>query len=150
MDARAQLEKFLGKYAPDVARDARGALAFLTERLPTATRLVYDNYNALVVGFGATDKASAVIVSIAVYPQYVRLFFLRGVDLPDPNGLLEGNGSTVRSIKLQPVSWIESPEVGALFDAAVEAARVPLPPDGKGPLIIKSVSARQRPRRPGG
>lgn len=150
MDARAQLEKFLGKYAPDVARDARGALAFLTERLPTATRLVYDNYNALVVGFGATDKASAVIVSIAVYPQYVRLFFLRGVDLPDPNGLLEGNGSTVRSIKLQPVSWIESPEVGALLDAAVEAAGVPLPPDGKGPLIIKSVSARQRPRRPGG
>ena len=95
------------------------ALAFLEARLPTATRLVYDNYNALVVGFGPSDRASQAILSIALYPKYVRIFFLRGVDLPDPQGLLEGSGSQVRSVKLQPITLIETPEVRSLIDFAV-------------------------------
>jgi Domain of unknown function (DU1801) len=147
MDEQAQLDGFIGRYSPDVARDARQALAFMTARLPTATRLVYDNYNALVVGFGTSGKVGDIILSIALYPRWVTLFFLRGTALPDPEGLLEGSGSTVRSVRLQPASRLQTPEVGALIDAAVANA-VPLPATGEGPLIIKSVSAKQRPRRP--
>src|SRR6476469_3495231 len=147
MDAEAQLDAFIGRYSPEVASDARCALAFLRGRLPTASRLVYDNYNALVVGFGASDRVSDIILSIALYPQYVRLFFLRGVDLTDPEALLDGRGAQVRSIKLQHASRIEAREVGALIDAAAGNA-TPLPTEGNGPLIIKSVSAKQRPRRP--
>jgi hypothetical protein len=61
--------------------------------------------------------------------------------------MLEGGGSQVRSIKLKPISRIETPEVGALVDAAV-ANSCPLPGTGKGRIIIKSISAKQRPRRP--
>jgi Domain of unknown function (DU1801) len=147
MDEQAQLDGFIGRYSPDVARDARQALAFMTARLPTATRLVYDNYNALVVGFGTSGKVGDIILSLALYPRWVTLFFLRGTALPDPEGLLEGSGSTVRSVRLQPASRLQTPEVGALIDAAVANA-VPLPATGEGPLIIKSVSAKQRPRRP--
>ena len=122
VDAQAQLDTFLAKYSPDVASDARRALAFLDKRLPTATRLVYDNYNALVVGFGTSDKVGDIILSIALYPRYVTLFFLRGTRLPDPHGLLEGSGSTVRGVRLTPISRLETPEVGALIDAAVANA----------------------------
>ena len=149
MDAEAQLSAFLDKYSPEVVADARHALAFLGQRLPTAFRLVYDNYNALVIGFGASDKAGDIILSIALYPRYVTLFFLRGIDLPDPHGLLEGDGAQVRSVRLQPISRLETPKVRALIDVAVERAR-PLPDSGQGPLIIKSISAKQRPRRPKG
>jgi hypothetical protein len=142
-----QLELFLDKYSPAVADDARHALAFLQERLPTATRLVYDNYNALVVGFGPSEKASEAILSIAVYPAYVSLFLLNGAKLDDPNGLLEGHGAKVRHIKLRPVSRIESAEVLALIGSAVAKAHVPLPHSGDAPLIVKSISPRQRPRR---
>jgi hypothetical protein len=75
----------------------------------------------------------------------VRLFFLRGTELPDPERLLEGKGSQVRSVKLQPVSRIQSAEVGRLIDAALGDA---LTSEGAGELIIKSISAKQRPRRP--
>ena len=108
---------------------------------------MYDNYNALVVGFGTSDKVSDIILSIALYPRWVTLFFLRGTVLPDPRGLLEGSGSTVRGVRLQPVSRLETPEVGALIDAAVANAS-PLAATRDGPLIIKSISAKQRPRRP--
>jgi hypothetical protein len=147
MDAQGQLDGFIDKYTPAVAKDARQALAFLTARLPTATRLVYDNYNALVIGFGTSAKVGEIILSLALYPRYVTLFFLRGTVLPDPEGLLKGSGATVRSIRLSPISRLEMPEVGAFIDAAVANAS-PLPAAGGSPLIIKSISAKQRPRRP--
>jgi hypothetical protein len=149
MDAEAQLDSFMARYSLEVAADARQALLFLQARLPTALRLVYDNYNALVIGFASGDKASDAFLSIALYPKYVRLFFLRGVDLEDPDQLLEGSGAQVRSVKLAPASLIEEPEVGALIDAAV-ANTWPLPGSGEGALIIKSISPNQRPRRPAG
>ena len=148
MDAQAQLDAFFDKYAPQVASDGRRALEFLSARLPTATRLVYDNYNALVVGFGTTDKVRDIILSIALYPRYVTLFFARGVGLPDPQGILEGSGSTVRGVRLVPLARLQSPEVAALIDSAVANATKPLPSSGYGPLTIKSISARQRPRTP--
>ncbi|MBW0006872.1 MAG: hypothetical protein JO335_04070 [Sphingomonas sp.] len=52
----------------------------------------------------------------------------------------------VRSIKLKPASRIEAPEVCALIDEAV-ANSTPLPESGEGPLVIKSISAKQRSRR---
>ncbi|HYX46804.1 MAG TPA: DUF1801 domain-containing protein [Sphingomicrobium sp.] len=146
MDAETQLSRLIDRFSPEVAADARRVLALLQASLPTATRLVYDNYNALVVGFGPTDKASQAILSVALYPEYVRLFFLRGIDLPDPAGILEGDGSQVRSVKLKPISRIETAEVAALIDSAVAAA-APLPAQGKGSFVIKSISAKQRPRR---
>src|SRR3954451_4835062 len=147
MDAEARLNSFIDRYTPEIAADARRALALVTARLPTATRLVYDNYNALVVGFGTSEKGGDIILSIALYPRWVTLFFLRGTVLPDPRGLLEGSGSQVRGVRLQPISRLETPAVGALIDAAVANA-APLPTTGDGPLIIKSISAKQRPRRP--
>ena len=149
MDAAAQLDSFMARYAPQIVADARRALGVLEARLPTATRLVYDNYNALVIGFGASEKVGDIILSIALYPRWVTLFFLRGVDLPDPSRLLEGSGSQVRGVRLEPISRLETSEVGALIDAAVGNGP-PLPPSGQGKLIIKSISAKQRPRRPAG
>jgi hypothetical protein len=149
VDAQGQLERFIDRYSPEVAADSRRALAFLGGRLPTATRLVYDNYNALVVGFGTSEKVRDIILSIALYPRWVTLFFLRGIDLPDPNELLGGSGSQVRGVRLQPISRLETREVEALIDSA-GARAPPLPAAGEGALIIKSISAKQRLRRPKG
>lgn len=146
MEAEARLDLFIDRYSPSVAGDGRKALAFLHDRLPTATRLVYDNYNALVVGFGPSDRVADIILSIAFYPRYVTLFFARGTEVPDPNGLLQGAGSRVRSVRLANVAILQSPQVEALIDAAV--ANSSLPKEGEGALVIKSISAKQRPRRP--
>ena len=148
MDAQKQLDGFIDRYTPQVAADARRAIAFMTARLPTAMRLVYDNYNALVIGFGAGPKVGDIIFSIALYPRYVTLFFARGIELPDPHGLLEGEGKGVRHVKLRPVSRIDSREVGELIDAAIAIANPTLPATGGCELTIKSISAKQRPRRP--
>src|SRR5690348_16674326 len=97
-DPRHRLESFFDKYSPDIASEGRALLKKLEARLPGATIMVYDNYNALVIGFAAEDRVSAVVLSIALYPKWINLFFMRGVELRDPNGLLKGEGSKVRRV----------------------------------------------------
>jgi hypothetical protein len=143
-----ELARYLAKYDPAVARIARGALVLLRKRLPGSTVMVYDNYNALAVGFGPGERASEAILSIAVYPRWVSLFFLQGSCLKDPAKLLKGSGTRVRHIVLGDARDISSKDVDALIAAALAAAKTPIDPKAKRRLIIKSVSVKQRPRRP--
>ena len=147
MDAQAQLDGFLDKYAPDTAAQARSALARMKVRLPGAAILVYDNYNALVIGFGACDKPSKAVLSLAVFPRHVTLCFLHGKGLPDPHGLLQGEGSQVRSLRLAGADMLDDPRIEALVAEAVERSQPPFDPAAEQRLIIRSVSAKQRPRR---
>ena len=146
--AESQLEAFLGRYLPGVAAIGRGAVRHLHARLPGCDALVYDNYQALAVGFSPDGRTGSGILSIALYPRWVSLFFLQATGLPDPGHLLQGSGSTVRHIRLDSVDDLDSPQIRALIEAAVAAAKVPYDPARAGQLVIKSVSAKQKPRRP--
>ena len=143
-----RLLRFIEKYDPRIATLAQSARSKLRRRMPGAFELVYDNYNALAVGFAATERASDVIVSLALYPRWVSLFFMQGAKLPDPQKLLRGQGNQVRHIVLQRAGDIDDPAIRALLDAAVLQARTPLSTGGPGKIVIKSVASKQRPRRP--
>ena len=143
-----QLTGFIGKYTPEIGVLAQAVLAKMRARLPRAIELVYDNYNALVIGFGPTERASDLIFSIALYPRWVTLFFAQGVDLPDPQKLLKGSGKVVRHIVLEDVNVLDKPAVRALMKHALTRAAKPLDGTSTGRIVIKSISAKQRPRRP--
>lgn len=143
-----QLDEFIAKYTPEIGDIARAVLAKLRARLPGAIELVYDNYNALAIGFSTTEKTSDVICSITLYPRWVSLFFMYGATLPDPNKLLKGSGKQVRHIVLADASTLDEPDVQALIAAAVVAADKPLDHTVQNRIVIKSISAKQRPRRP--
>ena len=98
MTAEEEFAGLLARYAPEIAERTEAVLARLRERLPGAVELVYDNYNALVIGFGPSERASDATLSVAVYPRWVR----------------------------QMRAWN---------------------PDRPRRTVVKSVSARQRPRR---
>ncbi len=147
-DAERQLAEFLAKFTPEIAPRAGAIIAAMRKRLPGAVIPVYDNYNALAVGFGPTDRVSDVIFSIAVFPRWVSLFFFRGVTLDDPKKLLKGSGNQVRHIVIPGPEALDDPDISALMEAALQAAAMPIDPAHPGGLVIKSISARQRPRRP--
>jgi hypothetical protein len=147
-EAQRQLDSFIDKFTPEVAELTRVLLAKMKARIPGATILVYDNYNALAIGFGPSEKTSHAILSIAVYPRWPSLFFLQGAGLPDPHGLLQGSGSRVRHIRMPTAEAFDNPRVQALIAEALERADVPIDPAAPQRLIIKSVSPNQRRRRP--
>lgn len=127
---------------------ARDVLAVRRKRLPHAIEIVYDKYNALVCGFGSTEKASDAVFSIAVYPRQVTLFFLHGARLPDPEGMLKGGGKVARHLRLEDAATLDRLEVKAMMAMALKMTDVPFDERTQYRLAIKSVSAKQRPRRP--
>jgi hypothetical protein len=143
-----QLAGFIAKYTPAIQRDFKKALAAMRKRLPGAVELVYDNYNALVVGFGPSEKSSHAVFSAVAYPKWVTLFFLQGRWLRDPHGLLQGQGNVVRSIVLKTPDVLGRPEVQELIDEALLNAPAAIDPKQPRRLVIKSISTKQRPRRP--
>lgn len=142
-----QLAAFIAKYEPAVAKLARSTRAALRKRLPTAIELVYDNYQFLAIGFAATERASDCLVSLAVSPKGVALSFYYGASLPDPAGILLGSGNQNRFVRLSSAAALKAPAVEGVIRAAIAQAKTPLPKTGRGALVIKSVSAKQRPRR---
>lgn len=142
-----QLAAFLDKYDPAVAKLARSARAALRKRFPTAIEQVYDNFNFLAIGFCSTERTSDCLVSLAVSPKGVALSFYYGATLPDPDGVLLGEGKQNRYIRLQSAATLKQTAIVRLLRAAEQQARTPLPVTGRGKTMIKSVSATQRPRR---
>ena len=67
--------------------------------------------------------------------------------LPDPKTLLLGSGKQIRFIRVESTDMLSHPDVEALVAAAIDRAKTPLAARGRGRLIIRSVAAKQRPRR---
>jgi hypothetical protein len=145
---QSQLDAFIDKYTPQVATMARSCLRKMRTRLPGASQLVYDNYNALAIGFSPSERPSEAIFSIVLFPRYVTLFFLQGKKVPDPKKLLQGSGNVVRTIRLENAADLDKPAVERLVSAALKSAKVPIDHNARGKLIIRAVLPKQRPRRP--
>jgi hypothetical protein len=147
-DPEAQLELFVGKFDYAHQKLIRAVRKALKRRFPTANELVYDNYNFFVIGYSPTERPSDSIVSLAAGANGVGLCFpYCGARLPDPHKLLLGSGTKNRFIRLDSAKVLSRPEIEALISAAVSLTKAPLPGEGRGKLIIRSVSKKQRPRR---
>ena len=142
-----QLASFIDKFDSKHAGLIRSVRKTLRKRLPTANELVYDNYNFFVIGYCSTERPSDCIVSIAASASGVGLSFYYGASLPDPHGLLLGNGSQNRFIRLESAATLANLGVEHLIAAAVAQAERPLPASARGKLIIRSISKKQKPRR---
>jgi hypothetical protein len=142
-----QLDGFIDKFEPQMARLIRAARKKMRAKLPNAIELVYDNFTFLAIGYSPTERPSEAVFSLAAQAKGVALCFLNGVGLPDPKRLLRGSGNRVRNVRLESAATIDRPEVATLMKIALERAKVPMDPGTKHQLIIRSISAKQRPRR---
>ena len=141
-----QLTEFIAKFTPEMGKLIRAARSKMRSLMPQALELVYDNYNFFVIGYGPTEKAGDAIFSLAAQAKGLSLCFLHGARLPDPHKLLRGNGNVVRNIRLESADGLDDPNVRQLIDIALNRAKTRIPVDGSHRLIIKYISAKQRPR----
>jgi|SRR5580658_8671041 hypothetical protein len=146
--AERELQVFIDRFTPEIATAARACLEKMRDKLPGAVQLVYDNYNALAIGFGPSERASEAIFSIVLYPRWVTLFFLQGAGLPDRKKLLKGSGKVVRHIVLASADDLDEPAIEGLMTMALNRAKVAMDPEARGSLVIRAIAPKQRPRRP--
>jgi hypothetical protein len=146
-NAEAELADFIDKFTPEMAKEIRAVRAALRKQLPTANELVYDNYNFFVIGYSSTLRPSDTFTQLVADAHGVRLAFYWGSKLPDPAKILLGGGNQNRFIRLESVRDLSKPPVEALIRAAAAQGKAQLPTSGRGTLVIRSVSPKQRPRR---
>ncbi len=133
----AQFAALLSQFPPDTVALVEGCLSRLRRAVPSTHQIVYPYPDSLVVTFGMSERGYEGIVTISVRPDAVRLYFDKS--LPDPEGLLGGSGSKVRSLPITAASDLDRPAIQALFTAAIKHAGVKFPAKAPPPqMIIKS------------
>ena len=143
----AQLRSHIDRLDPKNQKLIRSVRAAVRKRFPTANELAYDYNNSMVIGYSPTDRGIDGIVAISARATGVALYFNQGPQLPDPKKLLLGSGKQTRFVRLDTAGQLAHPDVEAMIAAAIDQARVPLPSQGKGRLIIRGAAAKERPRR---
>ena len=143
----AQLRSLIEKFTPKEQKLIRSVRSAVRRRLPTANELVYDYNTFFVIAYSATDRPTEAIASIDARADGVRLYLLKGPELPDPKKLLMGSGKQTRFIRVEAAKHLGHPDVEALIAAAIDRAGVPLPSKGRGTLVIRTFAGKRRPRR---
>jgi len=143
----AQLRASIDKLEAKNQKLFRSVRAAVRERLPTANELAYDYGHALVIGYAPAEQGIDSVVAVRASATGVALYFSQGPELPDPSRLLRGSGKQTRFIQVEAAGQLAHPDVEALIAATIDQARVPLPSEGKGRLVIKSDGAKKPSRR---
>ena len=144
--AEAELRRLIAKFAPAHQRLIGALRRWLRKRLPTAHEVVYEYSDFFVISYSPNERGYEGIFAIRASANGVRLYFNRGKGLPDPAKLLRGSGKQTRWIQLEGASTLARPAVACLIDKAIARNRVPFSGTGRGPVVIRSVSAKQRRR----
>ena len=145
--AEAGLRRLIAKFAPTHQRLIGAMRRWLRKRLPTAHELVYEYQDFFVISYSPNERGYEGVFAIRADANGVRLYFNRGKGLPDPAKLLQGSGRQTRWIHLEGASTITRPAVARLIDEAIARNRVPFARAGRGSVVIRSASAKQRRRR---
>lgn len=89
---------------------------------PDAYETVWPKLRIASFGLGP-KKMTEHYAYIGVQKDHVNLGFYYGTTLPDPDGLLEGTGKTLRHLKLRPTATPSPTAIKALLRAAIAERR---------------------------
>lgn len=76
--------------------------------------------SAQLLGYGYAETYTHLVCVIIFQQEYINLGFPRGVDLEDPEALLEGTGKRARHVKIYSVEDVTLPGVLSLLREAIE------------------------------
>jgi hypothetical protein len=143
--AEAELHTLIAKFASAHLRLIGAMRQRLRKRLPTACEVVYEYHNlgAVVISFSPNEHGYEGVLVIRATADGVKLYFSRGAELPDPEQLLQGSAQT-RWIDVDAASTLARPAVASLIDEAIARNPVPFARAGRGSVVIRSTSAKQR------
>ncbi len=95
------IEAFFADYTPDVQAISRTLRAMVKSAMPEAREILFAKHNH--IGYAWSESMRDRICYICPVKDYVRLGFMFGTQLPDPDQLLVGEGKRMRHVKVRSV-----------------------------------------------
>ena len=148
----SDLNKFLKPFPPEVRENALWLRDFIWSLYPQANELIYDNYNALAIGWSPTDRVGHTFCSIAIGRTSFNIHcgFYWGSRLSDPEKKLLGEGNQYRYWLLKNKKDFPKTYIKKLMEEAY-AYSLNLVKDPKqimqSKTIVKSISASKRTKK---
>jgi hypothetical protein len=146
--AEAELRRLITEFAsahPSLIGTMRRSLR---KRLHTAHEVVYEYLDFFVISYSPNEHGYEGVLAIRASADGVSLYFNYGKELPDPEKLLKGSAKQVRYIEMEAASTLARPAVARLIDEAIARNRVPFAKTGRGPVVVRSTSAKKRRQPP--
>ncbi|WP_400075413.1 hypothetical protein [Winogradskyella sp. R77965] len=119
MNANPELKKFLLAYDHDIQKLTLALRDFVTDLIPEANELIWDNYNAVALAYSKSEKLKDAFCHIAVYSKHVNFGFNRGVELTNGNLKLEGKGKLIRHISVKKIESFPKDDISKMIWEAV-------------------------------
>jgi hypothetical protein len=132
-------EDILAEHTPEVRALAESLRQLIRETVPNAIELAYPVWH----GIGYRHAECGYFCGIFPQKRGVKLGFEFGVLLPDPNGLLEGDGKQVKYVNIKISKDIQ---VGAIKKLLVLAISLPASREVKMDLVRASAKPVQEKR----
>jgi hypothetical protein len=136
--------KLLLPYGEVIQELALAARKLILEEAPGASEFVYEVYT-IADHFTFTERPSDAFVFTTTHANWVNLGFNFGSLLPDPDGLLRGEGKSIRHVRIAQAADVEAPGVRVLVKSAIAQAERPEGKAGEPRTVVRTAqSARRR------
>jgi hypothetical protein len=143
------LQKFLKPFDKKINETVLWLREFIWDLYPGCNELIYDNYNALAVGWSPTDRAGHTFCSIAVgrTSKNIHFGFYWGSQIADPEKRLIGEGNQYRYFLVENISTFPKAYMKKLMKDAHSNSMKKVKDKTQlmnGKTITKSISAKKR------
>ena len=119
MNPNPALKKFLAPYNVEIQELTIQLRNFLTDLVPEANELIWDNYNAVAMAYSKSEKLKDAFCHIAVYAKHVNFGFNRGTELSKTEIKLSGKGKLIRHISVKDFQEFPQEEIKEMIWEAV-------------------------------
>ena len=148
-DQTKDLLKFLKPFDKEIQDIVLWLREFAWDLYPTANELIYDNYNAVALGWSPTDRVGHTFCSIAIgrTSKNIHFGFYWGSEIADPKKILLGEGNQYRYILVKTKDDFPKTYIKALVKEAFANSMAKVKDKKQlmeGATIVKSVSAKKR------
>ena len=139
------VEALLEAYPPPMREIAERLRAVVKRAVPEANERVRVGWRLIAYDVPVGRRRTAFFAWVSAEPRHVHLGFPRGVDMDDPERVLEGAGTTklARWLTFVPGDALDEPRLG---EFVLEAARVAWLPRSLPWTIVRSLQGSPEPR----
>ena len=118
----SDVDRLLGEHSPELQSIERAVRRTIQAEFPDAVEQV--DFGNKLIAFGRSMKIRGLLFAIIAHASWVNLQLADGVDLPNPDGMIEGSGKRIRHIKIRSVEAASSAPVVAAIRAQLAARPV--------------------------
>ena len=117
--ADAAIDTFIAEYPPEVRVLIGAARRCLAEAFPGSAETLDESARMIAYSYGPGYKG--LVCTLILSRTGAKIGVVRGSELPDPKGLLEGSGKVHRHVALKSPADLKRPGLKALLKTSLSA-----------------------------